>query len=127
MGKSLKGKELGTGISQRKDGLYTARYTNRQGERKQKYFKKLQECRQWLADQQYKDEYDCAEAGEDMTANAWYEYWMEEVKSPNVKWGTLESYDEMYRTHMQGILGEMKMSKILPLHFQNVLNAMSNS
>ena len=39
MGKSLKGKELGTGISQRKDGLYTARYTNRQGERKQKYFK----------------------------------------------------------------------------------------
>lgn len=30
MGKSLKGKELGTGISQRKDGLYTARYTNRQ-------------------------------------------------------------------------------------------------
>ena len=27
MGKSLKGKELGTGISQRKDGLYTARYT----------------------------------------------------------------------------------------------------
>ena len=47
MGKSLKGKELGTGISQRKDGLYTARYTNRQGERKQKYFKKLQECRQW--------------------------------------------------------------------------------
>lgn len=127
MGKSLKGKELGTGISQRKDGLYTARYTNRQGERKQKYFKKLQECRQWLADQQYKDEYDCAEAGEDMTANAWYEYWMEEVKSPNVKWGTLESYDEMYRTHMQGILGEMKMSKILPIHCQNVLNAMSNS
>ena len=33
MGKSLKGKELGTGISQRKDGLYTARYTNRQGDR----------------------------------------------------------------------------------------------
>lgn len=127
MGKSLKGKELGTGISQRKDGLYTARYTNRQGERKQKYFKKLQECRQWLADQQYKDEYDCAEAGEDMTANAWYKYWMEEVKSLNVKWGTLESYDEMYRTHMQGILGEMKMSKILPIHCQNVLNAMSNS
>ena len=52
---------------------------------------------------------------------------MEEVKSPNVKWGTLESYDEMYRTHMQGILGEMKMSKILPIHCQNVLNAMSNS
>ena len=27
MGKSLKGKELGKGISQRKDGLYQARFT----------------------------------------------------------------------------------------------------
>ena len=29
MGKSLKGKELGKGISQRKDGLYQARFINR--------------------------------------------------------------------------------------------------
>ena len=28
MGKDLKGKELGVGISQRKDGLYTARFTD---------------------------------------------------------------------------------------------------
>ena len=27
MGKNLKGRELGIGISQRKDGLYTARFT----------------------------------------------------------------------------------------------------
>ena len=127
MGKSLKGKELGVGISQRKDGLYTARFTTKQGERKQKYFKKLQECRQWLADQQYKDEYGSTEAGEDMTANAWYEYWIKEVKAPNVKWGTLQNYDKMYRSHMKEILGQMKMSKILPVHCQNVLNAMSNS
>ena len=45
MGKDLKGKELGVGISQRKDGLYTARFTDRNGKRKQQYFKKLQECR----------------------------------------------------------------------------------
>lgn len=31
MGKSLNGKELGQGISQRKDGLYQARFTNRFG------------------------------------------------------------------------------------------------
>lgn len=35
MGKDLKGKELGVGISQRKDGLYTARFTGRDGKRKQ--------------------------------------------------------------------------------------------
>ena len=33
MGKSLKGKELGKGISQRKDGLYQARFMNRFGKR----------------------------------------------------------------------------------------------
>ena len=50
MGKDLKGKELGVGISQRKDGMYTARFTGKNGIRKQKYFKKLQECRNWIAD-----------------------------------------------------------------------------
>ena len=34
MGKSLNGKELGKGISQRKDGLYQARFVNRFGKRK---------------------------------------------------------------------------------------------
>lgn len=29
MGKDLKGKELGVGISQRKDGLYTARFVSK--------------------------------------------------------------------------------------------------
>ena len=45
MGKDLKGKELGKGISQRKDGYYTARFRNRDGKDVQKYFKKLQDCR----------------------------------------------------------------------------------
>ena len=36
MGKDLRGKELGRGISQREDGLYVARYTNKYGKRVQK-------------------------------------------------------------------------------------------
>lgn len=35
MGKSLNGKELGTGISQRNDGLYQARFINRFGKGRQ--------------------------------------------------------------------------------------------
>ena len=50
MGKDLRGKELGRGISQREDGLYVARYTNKYGKRVQKVLPKLQELRQWLAD-----------------------------------------------------------------------------
>ena len=33
MGKDLKGRELGVYLSQRKDGRYQARFTNRYGER----------------------------------------------------------------------------------------------
>ena len=47
MGKDLRGKELGRGISQREDGLYVARYTNKYGKRVQKVLPKLQELRQW--------------------------------------------------------------------------------
>ena len=39
MGKPLKGKELGKGISQRKDGLYQGRFTNRFGKREVIYDK----------------------------------------------------------------------------------------
>ena len=41
MGKSLKGKELGEGISQRKDGYYVGRYTDRFGKRRQKLFRNV--------------------------------------------------------------------------------------
>ena len=38
MGQDLKGRELGVGIAQRKDGRYTARFVDKRGKRKQKYF-----------------------------------------------------------------------------------------
>ncbi len=33
MGKNLKGKEIGTGLSQRTDGKYSARFTDKFGKR----------------------------------------------------------------------------------------------
>lgn len=50
MGKSLKGKECGKGICQRKDGLYSARFVNKQGKRTVKCFSTLPEARNWLED-----------------------------------------------------------------------------
>ena len=49
MGKDLKGKELGKGITQESTGLYSARFVDRFGKRRHKRFKKLQECRAWIA------------------------------------------------------------------------------
>ena len=49
MGKDLKGKELGKGITQESTGLYSVRFVDRFGKKKHKRFKKLQECRAWIA------------------------------------------------------------------------------
>ena len=54
MGKDLRGKELGRGISQREDGLYVGRYTNKYGKRVQKVLLKLQELRQWQKNRTFK-------------------------------------------------------------------------
>ena len=55
MGKNLKGKEIGKGICQRKDGLYTARFVDRTGKRHEKCFSLLPEARNWLEDSKYAD------------------------------------------------------------------------
>lgn len=70
-GKDLRGRELGVGICQRKDGLYTARFiSKRTGRSVQRYFPKLQECRNWYADARFQDEHGEINAGGDMTVTA---------------------------------------------------------
>ena len=46
MGKSLRGKECGKGIYQRKDGLYHARFVDKAGKRHEKYFQTIPD--KWL-------------------------------------------------------------------------------
>ncbi|MFG6346736.1 MAG: hypothetical protein K1W35_24475 [Lachnospiraceae bacterium] len=86
MGKDLKGRELGVGICQRKDGLYTARFVSkRTGKSVQKYFPKLQECRKWYADAKFEDEHGGINASGDMTVTAWFNYWIENIKGDSIR------------------------------------------
>ena len=55
MGKDLKGKELGVGLNQRKDGRYQARFTKKDGKRAEKNFDKITEAREWLSKEKYLD------------------------------------------------------------------------
>ena len=81
MGKDLKHKELGVGISQRKDGLYTAKFVSkRTGKPVQKYFNKLQECKKWYADAKFQDEHGGIDASGSMAVTAWFDYWIENKK-----------------------------------------------
>lgn len=82
MGKSLNDKELGTGIRQREDGLYQARFVNRSGKRQVIYDKsyngiqkKMREAK--IADDRAINIVDC-----DMTLDDWFEkcIGMEKIK-----------------------------------------------
>ena len=57
MGKSIKGKELGKGITQRKsDGLYQGRFVNRFGKTQTIYASSLNELRKRMREEQYENE-----------------------------------------------------------------------
>lgn len=124
MGKDLKGKELGTGLSQRKDGYYVGRYTGKDGSRKQKIFLKLQDCRKWLADSQYDDEHGNIERQEDILMDAWYDYWMS-LKKRSVRENTILSYETRYKKNIKPVLGEKRIKDITPLQCQIVLTRMA--
>lgn len=127
MGKSLKGKELGIGITQRKDGRYSAKFKSRAGKRVEKYFEKLQEARKWLAEAKYEDEHGNIGGSTDMTVDAWFNYWITEIKAKTVRWSTLSSYKDRYQKNIKEIIGNMIISDVKPMHCQNVLNVMDNN
>lgn len=122
MGKDLKGKELGVGLSQRKNGLYTARFINREGKRIQMYSHKLQECRKWIADARFEDEHTNLRQLANLTLDAWYEYWFNKIKGDTIRYNTKYNYEITYRLHIKPMLGDMLVKEIKPIHCQNTLN-----
>ena len=123
MGKNLKGKECGKGISQRKDGKYTARFTTKDGGRREKHFNTLPEARNWLADAQYEDKHGKVITNPEMTVDMWFDFWMENLicdLSPN----TRRNYRERYKINIQPVIGSMRLSDVKPMHCKIVLNRM---
>ena len=125
MGKDLKGKELGVGINQQKNGLYSARFVDKYGNRKQKRFKKLQECRQWLADASYIDEHSDIAQANDMMTDAWFEYFIE-IKKKTVRPNTVRNYTERYERNIKPVIGKMLLADIKPLHCQKIFLDMAD-
>lgn len=122
MGKNLKGKECGKGISQRKDGLYCARFVDKCRKRHEKYFSSIPEARNWLDEARYADKHDVF-IPSDMTVDDWFIYWITNIVgdlAPN----TRRNYKERYEHNIQPVIGRIKLSDVKPLHCKMVLNTM---
>jgi len=123
LGKSIKGKECGKGIFQRKDGWYIARFVDKYGKRHEKYFRTIPEARNWQADSQYQDRHGSIAVPVNMTVDTWFDYWIQNIVgdlAPN----TLRNYRERYKFNIQPIIGNMQLTDVKPMHCKIVLNQM---
>lgn len=124
MGKDLKGRELGVGISQEKSGYYSGRFTDRFGKRHHKRFKKLQECKAWIAEAVYIDEHSDISMPADMLVDSWFEYWIS-IKKKTVRPNTVRNYAERYEHNIKSVIGKMPLSEVKPLHCQKIFYDMA--
>ena len=123
MGKNLRGRELGTGLSQRKDGKYSARFTRKNGQKAEKHFDKLGEAKEWLKKAVYDDENRVLTDTSYMTVDQWFEFWMKTFKS-NKSLNTQRNYRDRYQGNIKPLIGHMLVTDIKTMHCQNVLNQM---
>ena len=70
-------------------------------------FFKLQECRKWMADAQFDDEHGNVLNGDDPTVEAWYRYWIDNVKGDNIRYNTRRNYNERYEKNIKQHIGDM--------------------
>lgn len=91
MGKDLSGKELGNGITQRKNGTYQARYVDRWGKRKTINEKDLRKLRVALAEA-IASNANYTSVKEDITLDAWYDRWIAIYKDKRVRPNTKQKY-----------------------------------
>lgn len=123
MGKSLNGKELGKGISQRKeDGLYIARFTNRFGKRQVISDKTYNGVQKKLRDAVVADEKAVNVVSTNMTLDEWYEKWMETCKK-NCRNNTKDTYARHYK-RVKEALGWRKLNKLNLVVMQDAINGL---
>ena len=137
MGKDRKGKELGQGLSQRKDGAYTARFVTKTGYRKQKYFDTLAKARVWLQEAKHEDKCSTVPSFDmmaddiihgnavlttfdDMNVDQWFQFWLENIV-PDLRSNTRRNYRDRYTINIRPVIGKLKMKDVRPLHCKKVL------
>lgn len=123
MGKDLKGKELGTGIRQRKDGRYEARALVK-GIEINLYGLNLKELKKDFeqAKEQAKQNVDVR--WNNITLNEWFEEWFTKYKVPVIKETSIFPMKSKYYNTFGKILGDKKIVDILNIDIQEAINTM---
>lgn len=121
MGKDLKGKELGVGLSQRKDGVYQARYTDRWGKRKTIYGKSIRELRKELSIAISENE-TFTSVREKVTLDEWFKQWMEVYKEKSIRPNTKREYTYIYEKNISPYIGGRYLNSLVKTDVQRLID-----
>lgn len=121
MGKDLKGKELGVGLSQRKDGVYQARYTDRWGKRKTIYGNNLRDLRKQLAEAIAGNE-NFTSIKDEITLDKWFVRWMEVYKDKSIRANTKREYTHIYYKNISPYIGGRYINSLVKSDIQRLID-----
>lgn len=126
MGKDLKGKELGKGFSQRKDGSYNFRFTDRLGNRVSLYDKSFSKLKKEASIAISEDKLNLSIHGKDKTLNELFDDAMTVYRVDELKENTILSYTQAYDRYVRDGIGKCKISKVTPKDIKMTFNNLGN-
>lgn len=120
MGKDLKGKELGVGLYQRKNGLYEAKATI-DGVKINLYNPSLTKLKA-----EFKEAKENASSAmnvkcKKITLNEWFEEWFVTYKKPYIKETSIVPMTSKFNNTFGRLLGDMRLQSIMNVHVQNAV------
>ena len=121
MGKDLRGRELGKGIKQRKNGRYEGRYINAFGERKSIYSEDLNLLRKILTQKQYELDNHIMLIDESITVDEWYHKWYEAYKDGSIRYSSGIIYKAIYNKHIYPVFGNRRLINIKKIQVQQLI------
>ena len=123
MGKDLKGKELGRGLSQRPDGRYMGR-AQIEGHSITLYDRKLKDLKAKLAvavDEAKRSKLLPGVDGKSVTLSEWFEEWFVKYKAPMLKDGGSPSYKRKFLNYYGTRIGSKPLADIRQIHVQTAI------
>lgn len=121
MGKDLKGKEIGTGLRQKTNGTYSARFVDRYGARRELYDKNLAELKRKLNTAIYEDSIGNTTVNDNITLSKWFVEWMQIHKYKVIRNNTKMYYTQIFTKHIEPTLGRKKLKDITQLNIKSLL------
>ncbi len=119
------GKELGVGISQRKDEIYQARYNDRWGRRKTIYNKDISELRRQLAEA-VTDNERFTSIRDNVTLDTWFKNWMAIYKERSVRPNTKREYVHIYSKNISPYIGRRFINSLVKSDIQALVDKASD-